>query len=346
MSRDPGMEPIDDRLAQAADWRVRLSEDGLSLADRASLERWLADDPENREVFDQVGRAWSEVEAAAATPAMMALRSEAFDDLRRVQRRRWMRSWSPFRRAVAAAAALLILIGASLDLALHYSPHTYQTAVGERRVIVFPDGSKASLDGATTVRVLYGHERRQFWLEHGRAKFDVAKDPLRPFTVGAGDKLVVATGTEFSVELLKRQVRVVLYEGHVAVMNRRGDQPAELVKVGSQYAEQLLAPGRELVASPAGVRVVDTDPSRSLSWEAGQLIFDNEPLDSAVERINRYAGAPLAVSEDAAAAVRISGVFTAGDTRAFVSGVTAVFPVRIAYVNGVQTLQLAETAQN
>jgi transmembrane sensor len=346
MSRDPVTDPDDDHVAAAAAWRIRLSEEALTSAQRAALERWLAADPANRDAFDAVGEAWDEVEATAASPAMMALRSQAFDDLRRVQRARWMKGWSPLRRAAAAAAVLLVLAAAGFGLMLHLSPHTYQTAVGERRLIVFPDGSKASLDGATTVRVLYGRERRQFWLEHGRAKFDVAKDPLRPFTVGAGDKLVVATGTEFSVELLKRQVRVVLYEGHVAVMNRRGDKPAELVKVGGQYAEQLLSPGRELVASPEGVQVVATDPSRSLSWEAGQLIFDNEPLGSAVERVNRYAGAPLGVTGEAAAAVRISGVFTAGDTQAFVSGVTTVFPLRVSTLNGVQTLQLVETAQN
>src|SRR3546814_14684556 len=45
------------------------------------------------------------------------------------------------------------------------------------------------------------------------------KDPLRPFSVAAAGKIVVATGTEFSVELLGRETRVILYEGHVAVLN-------------------------------------------------------------------------------------------------------------------------------
>jgi transmembrane sensor len=337
---------MDERVAEAAFWRIRLADEPLTPAEQAALERWLAADPLNHDAFDAVGAAWGEVEAAAATPAMMAMRSRAFDDLRQVQRTRWLRSWSPLRRAAAVAAVLLVVCAIGAGWVIARSPHSYQTAVGERRVIVFPDGSKASLDGATTVRVLYGRERRQFWLDGGRAKFEVAKDPLRPFTVGAGDKLVVATGTEFSVELLRRQVRVVLYEGHVAVMDARAGREPELLKVGARPAEQLLTPGRELVAAPEGVRVVETDPARSLSWEGGQLIFDNEPLGSAVERINRYAEEPLAVAADAAAAVRISGVFTAGDTQAFVSGVTAVFPVRATSQNGVRTLVLAQTAQN
>src|SRR3546814_3322622 len=81
------------------------------------------------------------------------------------------------------------------------------------------DDSRLSLDANTRVRVKYSRAGRQLWLEEGRARFEVAKDPLRPFSVAAAGKIVVETGTEFSVELLGRETRVILYEGHVAVLN-------------------------------------------------------------------------------------------------------------------------------
>src|SRR3546814_16920388 len=83
------------------------------------------------------------------------------------------------------------------------------------------DDSRLSLDANTRVRVKYSRAGRQLWLEEGRARFEVAKDPLRPFSVAAAGKIVVATGTEFSVELLGREPPVILYEGHVAVLNGR-----------------------------------------------------------------------------------------------------------------------------
>ena len=43
-------------------------------------------------------------------------------------------------------------------------------------------------------------------LESGRAAFDVAKDAQRPFSVAVGDRVVVATGTEFSVEKVNREI--------------------------------------------------------------------------------------------------------------------------------------------
>ena len=45
----------------------------------------------------------------------------------------------------------------------------------------------------------------------------VAHDRSRPFTVTAGDKVVTAVGTAFSVRVQKRAVEVTLVEGKVRV---------------------------------------------------------------------------------------------------------------------------------
>ena len=188
----------------------------------------------------------------------------------------------------------------------------------------------------------------RLWLDHGRAKFEVAKDASRPFTVAAADKVVRATGTAFSVELVQGRVVVVLYEGHVAVLNENqagASQPVQLLQSvrtpGSAAlttgpgalieADEVLTPGHELIAPvrAANAQVVVVDPIKTLAWEGGQLVFTQEPLGSAVERVSRYTDQKLSIGDARAAAVRIDGVFTAGDTDAFVEGVTEVFPVRV-----------------
>jgi transmembrane sensor len=92
----------------------------------------------------------------------------------------------------------------------------------------------------------------------------------------------------------------------------------------------VLKPGGELImADTTPVAALEpADLSRSLSWEGGQLVFKNEPLSSAVERVNRYADHKIQIADAAAGNVLVSGVFAAGDTEAFVDGITAVFPVR------------------
>src|SRR3546814_7048246 len=92
-------------------------------------------------------------------------------------------------------------------------PTAYATEIGERQLAVLEDGSQVSLDAATKVNVRMKEAGRQVELLAGRAKFDVAKDPQRPFTVAAGDKLGVAGGTSFSVGLIEGQFGVILYEG-------------------------------------------------------------------------------------------------------------------------------------
>jgi transmembrane sensor len=174
-------------------------------------------------------------------------------------------------------------------------------------------------------------------LEQGRARFWVAKDALRPFTVRADGRVVVATGTQFSVERIGGQVRVILYEGKVAVLaERSGGRPPEPVRVGPGRApaEQLLKPGGELVLTPNTTTVAaptaqltPADLGRSLAWEGGQLVFSDEPLARAVERVNRYAEHPVVLADSAAGGVLVNGVFTADDTTAFVEGVTEAYPL-------------------
>src|SRR3546814_12246707 len=62
-----------------------------------------------------------------------------------------------------------------------------------------------------------GGERRDITLLAGRALFDVAKDPQRPFVVKAGDRTITALGTLFDVDVSPTELRATLAEGVVAV---------------------------------------------------------------------------------------------------------------------------------
>lgn len=332
MSRLQFDDEPEGRDEEAAIWCMRLAEDRLPPEEQRLFDAWLAV-PGNAEAFDDAVRVWRVAESAAGRPEVIAARTEALDQLRRANGRRWLRSAS--RRwswGVGVAAAIALVLLSSLFL-LHDPARLYETGIGERQVAMLEDGSRLSLDAATEVEVRMAEDRRQLRLVSGRAKFDVARDPLRPFSVAVGDKLIVATGTSFSVELLNKQVRVLLYEGHVEVLENPGDgaKPRQLqIERTSTPAGQALRPGRELVAPLAATTAMvnQVDMPRSLSWEAGQLSFDNEPLSSAVERFNRYAREPLAVGDSVSGSIRIDGVFDAGDTEAFVEGVTALHPVR------------------
>lgn len=334
-------QPVADPGAAAALWALRLAEGEMTPEQQAAFDAWLDTDPRHGALLEETVGAWRAVDHYAGAEPMMALREAALASARRTLR--GGRGRFPVRHVVSGllAATLVLAIGGGL-LWARLAPRVYETGVGERQVVALKDGSKISLDAATVVRVRYADGKRQLWLEHGRAKFDVAKDALRPFSVTAADKVVVATGTAFSVELIKTQVRVVLYEGHVAVLKRdaaSGSAQAAretTIEIGQVPAERLLVPGRELILpddsparlAPQAAAVESADPVRSLSWEGGLLVFEDEPLDIVVDRMNRYAVKPLVVGDATTGRLRISGVFRAGDTEGLVQGLAVGFDVK------------------
>jgi transmembrane sensor len=315
---------------EAAEWCLRLHEDDLGEEQEARLREWLQG-PGNRAALERALAVW-ELTAPEGLPAQtVPLRLDALAHVGEAGAARSSFRWTRFG---AAAAGLVALLAAALILLMPDRPQIYETGRGERRVVVLADGSRLSMDASSRVEVAYDEERRSLHLLNGRARFDVRSDPLRPFSVRARDRLVVARGTSFSVELLSAELRVVLYEGRVAVIEEdpRTGARHDLLEAGGTGAGQLdLRPGRELtlaVAREERPRIAEVDLVRSASWEAGQLVFDEEPLLRAVEIVNRYSSETLVLGDGAAGAVRISGVFTTGDTASFIEGVTGVFPVR------------------
>ncbi len=315
--------PADPRRTDAAARRVRLAEDP-SLAHEPGHADWLAD-PANRARFDQADAAWDLFDELGAAPEMIAIRREALGDARRAARSRW----APGLLAGRAAAAVLVGGICAALLAGAYAggliPSVYSTGVGERRIVMLKDGSRLSLDAASEVQVRYSAHARSLKLERGQARFDVAHDTSRPFTVHAGDRTVVATGTAFNVDLLGREVLVTLIEGHVVVKADRATPTFKRTmpmrpSVALQAGQQMLSSDR------AAPRVSAADLRGVTAWERGQLVFDDEPLSEAVMRVNRYASHEIVV-DPSAASVRVSGAFDAGNTASFIDAMTSYFPL-------------------
>jgi transmembrane sensor len=126
---------------------------------------------------------------------------------------------------------------------------------------------------------------------------------------------------------LSGKAHVVLYEGRVSVVSASAQPPAERPQHSAAQVD--LTPGKELVASLTGgqERVVSADLERSLSWETGQLSFVDEPLQSAVERVNRYSERKVMIADVDIRELPVNGVYNAGDVDAFAVGVQAVMPV-------------------
>ncbi|HVK80111.1 MAG TPA: FecR domain-containing protein [Verrucomicrobiae bacterium] len=327
-----------DTSSEAAHWAMLRSEGPLDAKREAEFELWLNTSPEHQAAMRNTDLGLLSLAEAASSPELLAMRGGALERARKQARARWSTGFGGARALAIAATLLLCILG---GLAAVLTPHTYSTGVGERRVVALEDGSRLSLDAATRVRVRYTNSERRLWLEQGRAKFDVAHNPLRPFSVSARGRTVVATGTSFSVELIDTEVRVLLYQGSVALLD------ANAPRVDSAH-DSTLRPGQEFVAIDSATPPIlhNVDMVRARSWEGGQLVFDDEALAVAVARVNRYAHTPIELSPNTDPDLRISGVFNANDTAAFVDGVTALLPLQRIERDGHVLLRFEDDAEN
>jgi transmembrane sensor len=319
----PMTDPV---LEEAARWRIRLHE--LGVPTTAEFETWRCSCPEHEAAWAQVEAPWRLIGEQATAPEMIIARGAALERGRRAASARWAARSKPTRRwrviIATAAAAVVAVIAISLYLTL---PTTYRTGIAERRLVALADGSSVALDADSEIRVSYTKHTRELTLLRGQGHFDVAHDVERPFTVDAGNRRVVATGTSFDVDLLATEITVTLIEGHVVVLNR---PPLTLKGADALAGAQgvKLEPGERLVAIrdvPVSVQRVNLE--KATAWQSGVLVFEDETLGTAVERINRYARKHVVIRDPSAVGLRFSGVFKMGETAAFIDSLTRYLPI-------------------
>ena len=350
------------RMVQAAAWRTHLTETEAESTE--AFEAWLAADPINQAAWRQIQEPWDLFGEQANSPELIELRRAALGNAQKAGRNRWLRTiirGYPLRAAIAVSFAL-VMVGVIVVWSLN-RPDDYRTAVGERRVVTLSDDSKVSLDSHSEVLVSYSDKARELTLLHGQARFDVAHNVERPFSVRAGGQKVIAVGTAFNVDLLGPKVLVTLIEGRVAVVPEyasvidphpnpspsQGEGATSSLRLrlpstsdgeghgvknakreaGETKGEIFLSPGEQLIASAQSMPTVSpVNIERATAWQAGQLVFDNEPLAQVVERVNRYSQRTVEIADPATAALKISGVFNTGDVEAFVKTITHYLPVQ------------------
>lgn len=311
----------EERLMQAARWRSRLSELGLNTM--PEFEVWLAE-PQNRDAWEQVSLPWQFLGEHRGAPDADAARRSALQDAHDAAAERA----TPRRRlGYGIAAALVLAIAGWSALQWRDSTQDYATARGERRIITLADNSRVSLDSGSEVTVHYTNGARQLALLHGQARFDVAHDVERPFSVLAGGQKVIATGTAFNIDLTGPRVLVTLIEGHVVVMDEKSQTRTDAPLSPRPRTLELTA-GQQLSLRPD--KAPDITPAniqRITAWMNGQLVFEDETLSEVVQRVNRYTVTPIEIRDPKVAAMRISGVFNTGDLAGVLDIITHYLPV-------------------
>ncbi len=311
------------RYDEASVWVAKLDKD-LSEADQKALQEWMSANPENLTVLLEMAKLWDEM-------AVMSRLADLFPETP-IHPARSAR----FGLATAASILITVLAGVWAVIALNpgnapetnetrqsvlaTAPNTvYETAIGEQSTVNLPDGTRIVLNTNSLITVEYTDQYRLLRLKRGQIHVQVAHDKVRPLSVIAGDKIVQAVGTAFSLEITSdQQIELVVTEGKVLVSVYQGPHgiPTEITPAVLAPSSVSVVAGEELILGSLDEEILEVSFEEievKLSWRQGNLIFRGESLEDAMAEIGRYTTVEFVILDDDLRKVRIAGLFKAGD---------------------------------
>jgi transmembrane sensor len=297
--------------------------EGWTTSEQQLLADWLAQDENNRRLFENADRAWQSFADSEGDEILAAMRAHSLAPQ--------SPSWARWRPAAAVAAAMLLAIGVAWFFVPSAATFEYVSARGEVKEFQLPDGSKLTLDGESAVNGRFSANIRSVELQRGRALFEVASDQSRPFAVTAAARRVVAVGTLFDVNLMEDSLAVTLLDGHVTVESLDSSLTPVKLEPGQQFVER---------HGKVEIRTLGAASERAISWQKGFINFDDQPLVEAVAIMNRYSPDQIVIRGADVAALRVSGQFRAGESRRFAETLAEIHGLRaIQQENGIQLVR-------
>ncbi len=295
----------------AANWLSRLHSGEASYHDQQACMRWRQADPEHE-------RAWLRAEALQKSLGLIPpkIGMKTLDREERYAR----------RKALKMLALLIvagpIAYGSYKKLPWQQYAADYQTAIGEQKYLTLADGTKLSLNTATSVEVDFTKEQRVLNLYRGEILVETGKDILqRPLLIKTGQGLLQPIGTRFIVRQLDDVIRLSVLQGQVEVQPLQGD--SQRVPAGKQ-------------AEFTRDNVIDIRSSlqgQADAWRQGVLYANDMPLSAFVKELSRYRNGVMRC-EPAVANLRISGVFQIDNTDYILAALPDTLPVEVSSVMG------------
>ncbi len=294
------VEPDSQIEDEAGDWLARRLGGPLGKAEQREFALWLNRSPTHQAAWRQAEATWEKLDAIGREPGV--LREDIAHLLHRPAR------GSHWRMVSALAACIAIVaVGASLWLGnpVMLLRADYAAAPTQMRSVQLSDGSKVDLAPGGAIALEFTASERRVQMLAGAAYFTVA--PLtadaagRPFVVSSKNGATRALGTQFAVDMMPDQVRVIVTE--------------HAVEVGASADKTVVQAGRAVAYAPNGsiVPLDAVDAVSATAWQRGRLIFDRASVAEIVAELNRYRRGRIVVADAALAERRISGVFNTDD---------------------------------
>ena len=322
----------EDIQEQASLWVSRIDR-GLSEVEIESLSQWVALSATHQEALFDMASYWDDLSVLNELSVLFPLeKSNAKSKWRML--------------AIAASFMVFCFIGGHLIFNSQFSPliqeetqdyvKTLTTPIGQQTTFSIPDGTRIQLNTNSVVEVKYSSNYRQLTLVRGEAKFDVAKDKLRPFSVTVGEQSFTALGTVFNVQK-NSELEMELVVTHGRVLVTSADKSIEQITASLKEVSDKALPGLLVSTGEKVVIIENTHKAveklpldklqRDLAWQQGMLIFEGEPLSEALADVSRYTAIQFDVVDPQLSELKVAGYFKAGDIDGLLASLNSNFNI-------------------
>ncbi len=204
---------------------------------------------------------------------------------------------------------------------------------GKPMAVVLQDGTEIILWNNSEINFQepFAADKRDITLK-GKAKFNVAKDSTRPFTVYSGDISTTALGTEFTVTAFENTNRIVvrLYEGKVVVKPVKTnknlskdvylDPGQEFVYDNSKAAEvnKFQLTDRIAVEDMISDELSQDNPSIPQNTAGSWFMFNNQSLDQVFNQLAGMYDVKIIYDEKDVKSMYFIGKFEKSDSLGYI----------------------------
>jgi ferric-dicitrate binding protein FerR (iron transport regulator) len=338
--------------------------DGLSGGEQAALSQWLSASEENRQYYEALKNTWQLMKAKQTHDEINVNQEWNYFQECLVQDTQGQRNYTDYagavaggsnivRRilvatAIAASVLLIIAVGynwsgnkqsASLPATAAVEKNKPTIILARHEInatnkvkrLVLPDNSEILLEPSSEVtwNEPFTSDRRDILLK-GKARFQVAKDKARPFTVISGGIATTALGTQFTVTAFEQSpfITVQLYEGRVVVKSWDSTQPAlkkelyllpgeELLYSNNQHTAQVRRFAGENIANRKQApdeNIIADQPSMPAGEKESWYMFNNQPLAQVFRQLEEMYGVDIVFPEKEVAKMYFIGKFSKKDS--------------------------------
>nr|WP_255496151.1 FecR domain-containing protein [Mucilaginibacter sp. FT3.2] len=174
--------------------------------------------------------------------------------------------------------------------------HTLTNNNGNKYSLTLADGTEVYLDAASSITypVAFKGKQRKVSIT-GQVYFKVKHNAAMPFYVIVKDEIIEDIGTEFNINAYENEatLKTTLIGGAVNVTRDK--------------ASVLLKPGEQTVGFGVGLIKKTVDLEETTAWLQGKLIFDDETLESIMNRVARIYDVNLVWVDETARKLKFGG---------------------------------------